>query len=140
MIYNYKCTGKKCGHIQEGEASFKDFKDIHPKCEKCKKLCNYIFIASQVQFILKDGPSGSWPSKGNHFKNYRQKKYEEMGRRQRDRYGDIKRDAIPNYGGQLTGDWQEAQFQAMKDKGPEVAATFNEKVKKERSKSKKIVV
>jgi hypothetical protein len=63
-----------------------------------------------------------------------------MSKRQRDRYGHLKKDAIPNYKGQETGTWAEAQFQALKDKGSESAATFVEKVKEEKKADKKIVV
>lgn len=91
-----------------------------------------------AQFILKDGPSGSYPSKGERFKNYRAKQSEKMEKRQKDRYGDApQRGAVPNYQGRDTGTWQEAQFQAMRDKGAESAATYNDKVKTEKDASTK---
>lgn len=119
------------------------FKEFRPKCVQCGSECEYQFTPSVVQFALKDGPSGSWPSKGNRFKQYRSKRSEEMERRQKDRYGHINRDAIPNYQGQITENWREAQSMAMADKDRQeavgtdsiaVGATYNDKVRKEDSK------
>lgn len=142
MLYDYRCTNvkKKCKNVQEEECSFKTFKTFKPKCKKCGAPCKYEFTPTIIQFALKDGPSGSWPSKGNRFKAFRNKKDEEMKRRQKDRYGHLQRDAIPNYKGKDTGTWQEAQFQALKDKGAESAATFNQKIRLEKKNSKKIIV
>jgi hypothetical protein len=83
---------------------------------------------------FKDGPSGSWPSKGNRFKAYRAKQAEAATRRQNERFASIKNGAVPNYKGQETGTWQEAQITAMKEAGPDSAATFNSKVAEEKSK------
>lgn len=60
-----------------------------------------------------------------------------MEKRQYDRYGDVKSGAIPNYKGVDTGTWKEAQFQALKDKGAESAATYGAKVKEEAAKGVK---
>jgi hypothetical protein len=114
------------------------FKEHHPACEICGAQCSYEFTPTVTQVILKDGPSGSWPSKGNHFQTYRAKRSEEMTKRQKDRYGHLRRDAIPNYDGKDTGTWAEAQFQALKEKGADSAASYNDKVKVERSSGIKI--
>ncbi len=140
--YDFRC--EDCRFLQEEEASMKDFKTVTPKCKECGGKCVYEFTPTVVQFALKDGPSGSWPSKGNRFKQYRAKRSEEMGRRQQDRYGHLNRDALPNYQGQLTEDWREARDIAMKDKESHesrgtdslaVAATFNQAISKEKSKN-----
>lgn len=89
---------------------------------------------------MKDGPSGIAPSKALRFKDYRRKQDEKMQKRQKDRYGHLKRDAIPNYNGQETGTWAEAQFQALKDKGAESAATFVNKVTAEKAADTKIKI
>lgn len=138
--YDFKCTNQECGTEIEDTASMNDYKEHHPKCPECGSSCDYLWKPYAPQAILKDGPSGSWPSKGERFKNYRAKRSEEMGRRQKERYGHIRTDAVPNYEGKETGTWQEAQFQAMKEKGAESAATFNDKVAKEKAADKKIVV
>ena len=88
---------------------------------------------------MRDGPTGSWPSKGGRFKAYRAKKSEEMKGRQKDRYGHLNRDCIPNYQGQQAENWREAQSMAMKDKDrisdPLLTAkTFEPHIKKEQKK------
>jgi hypothetical protein len=77
-----------------------------------------------VQFILKDGPSGSWPSKGERIKSQRKKASEAAGQRQRERYKNPS--LVPNYKGKETDTWDEAQQEALKDKGPESASTYDE--------------
>jgi hypothetical protein len=68
-----------------------------------------------------------------------------MGKRQRDRYGHLNRDAIPNYGGKITEDWREAQSLAMADKERQeavgtdslaVAATYSSKINQEKKKKR----
>jgi putative FmdB family regulatory protein len=141
--YDYRC--EDCQFLQEEEARMSEYKALTPKCKECGGKCRYEFTPTVIQFALKDGPSGSWPSKGNRFKNYRAKRSEEMGRRQRDRYGHLNRDALPNYKGQLTEDWREARDLAMKDKDSHeargtdslaVAATFNPAINKEKAKNR----
>jgi len=116
-----------------------EFRDLRPACIVCGSECAYQFTPTIVQFALKDGPSGSWPSKGNRFKAYRASQSEKMKRKQEDRYGHLNRDCVPNYQGQLTEDWREAQDLAMKDKdkNPDslaTAATFNGQIEKEKRK------
>lgn len=135
--YEYECTA--CKSRREDDASMSSFKEHHPPCLECGSPCDYTFVPTVVQVAFKDGPSGSWPSKGEHFKNYRAKRDEEMRRRQLDRYGPPK-GVLPNYNGEETGSWAEAQFQALKDKGSESASTFNEKVAEEKAADKTIKV
>jgi hypothetical protein len=84
------------------------------------------------QIAFKDGESGSWPSKGERIKKQRAAASAAAARRQRDRYGEPKK-AIPNFNGKLTGTWQEAQFQALKERGTESATTYNNKVLEEKA-------
>jgi len=134
MLYDYECT--KCGNIQEEEAKVAEFKEFEPTCNKCGGKCKYHFTPTVIQFALKDGPSGSWPSKGNRFKNYRAKQSEAVKKRQRERYGGGNK-LIPNYRGQRTEDWREAQSMAMQDKdNPDslaTASTYNEQINKEKA-------
>ncbi len=129
--YFYQC--EKCEAIKEDTASMLTFKDHHPNCDECNSVCNYIFIATVPQTILKDGPTGSWPSKGERYKKYRAKRYEDLGRKQRDRYGKP-RELVPNYDGKETGTWREAQYQAGKERGSESAATYTDRVADEKAK------
>ena len=137
--YSYQCTVESCRHSHEEDHSIMTFKDHHPPCMECGAPCDYIFVPTVPYVSFKDGPSGSWPSKGERFKNYRTKASEDAARRQRDRFGEMK-GAVPNYNGKDTGTWQEAQFQALKDKGAESAATFNQKVAEEKKGDGKIIV
>ncbi len=136
--YTYQCTNEGCKDdegnrtVVEADCNMREFKEAQPPCTSCGDPCAYIFTPSVANFILKDGASGSWPSKGNRFKQYRQKASEAALVRQKDRYGE-KHGAIPNYKGEETGTWEEAKYQAIKDKGLEVAPTFNQKVAEEKA-------
>lgn len=140
MRYDYECQNTECKNVQEEEHSMTGFKEFHPKCVECGTDCNYTWTPTVIQFALKDGPSGVAPGKALSMKNYYDKRTREMKRRQKDRYGHLNREALPNYGGQETGTWAEAQFQALKDKGADAAASFNDKVAVERSKPGKIKI
>jgi predicted nucleic acid-binding Zn ribbon protein len=130
MIYQYVCTA--CGNEQDEECSVNSFKEFRPSCLKCGAECTYQFNPSGVQFVLKDGPSGSWPSKGNRIKQQRAKASEDAGRRQREHYGNSPK-LVPNYGGKETGTWREAQNQALIDRGEKSAATYDSMVKAEQA-------
>lgn len=127
MIYDYRCSN--CGNVQEDECSVNVFKEHHPACVKCGGVCDYQFSPTNVQFILKDGPSGSWPSKGERFKKFRAKASEAAAKRQKERYKTPT--LVPNFNGKQTETWKEAQIEASKEAGPAVAASYNEKVKEE---------
>lgn len=129
MIYQYVCS--KCGNAQDEECSVNSFKEFRPPCVKCGAECEYQFCPSKVHFVLKDGPSGSWPSKGNRFKQYRAKASAAAARRQQERYPTPS--LVPNFKGSETESWREAREQALKEAGPDVAATYDDKVKTESS-------
>ena len=105
----------------------------------CATLCNYEWIPSVPHAVFKDGASGSWPSKGERIKKQRQKASEDAKRRQVDRFGKEPNKLVPNFEGKETGTWQEAQFQAQKERGGQSAATFEKRVSEEKSKDTKIV-
>ena len=107
------------------------FKEHTPLCERCNSVCNYIWVPSVPQVAFKDGPSGSWVSKGLRFKRHRDKESAAAKRRQDERFGDAKQ-LIPNYKGEETGSWKEAQRVAADKNGPESAATYNHLVKSEK--------
>lgn len=132
--YFYKCTKEDCGHVREDDARMSTYEDHHPPCTECGSVCNYTFIPTVPQIAFKDGPTGSWPSKGNHFKEYRRKQSEAAEKRQRDRYGDPQKGAVPNFEGKEARSWVEAQAEALVKRGPESAATYNSKVAEEKSK------
>ena len=130
--YNYKCSSDSCASVIEMEASMKSFRDEHPPCGDCGSPCDYVYVPSVPFVSFKDGPSGSWPSKGERFKKHRAEASAAAERRQRDRYGEVK-GAVPNYQGQEAESWREAQSLAIKDKGLEAAATFEPKIAQENS-------
>jgi hypothetical protein len=110
-----------------------EYADHHPPCLVCATPCNYEYIPSVPHAILKDGPSGSWPSKGERIKKQRQKASEDAARRSRDRYGKEPNKLVPNFQGKETGTWAEAQFQAGKERGDASAATFDKRVTEEKT-------
>lgn len=131
--YQYLCSNQKCNAEIEDTASMSSFKEHHPKCPKCESSMNYIWVPTVTQFILSDGPSGSWPSKGNRFKEYRQKQHEKVGKKQKERYGDGGK-LVPNYAGKETESWAEAKELATKDVGKEAASSFDTIINKESAK------
>lgn len=137
--YDYKCTDEACINVQEEDAKISEYKDFRPECSVCGAECEYVYTPTVVHAVLRDGATGSWPSKGNRFKNYRAKRSEEMKVKQKDRYGHLNRDCIPNYQGQQAESWREAQSMAMsdKDRSPDplqTAKTFEPHIKKEQKK------
>jgi hypothetical protein len=124
--YTFKCS--VCEKITEAELPISiDQKAVHPPCMFCGEPCNYFWVPSVPQIVFRDGATGSWPSKGNRFKQYRQKESERAATRQKARYGEAKV-AIPNYKGEETGTWEEAKSQAIKDKGLEVVPAYDAKI------------
>lgn len=138
--YSFRCSSETCNTIIEDEASIKTYAEHHPLCPTCGSQCNYVWVPYPVHSVLKDGPSGSWPSKGERFKKYRAKQAEIVSRRQKERYGHLHKGVVPNYGGKETGSWREAQIEALKDRGADSAATYNAKVQEELADNTKIKV
>ena len=127
MIYEYRCGS--CGNVQDEHCSVHTFKEYKPACSECGSPCEYQFNPVGTQFVLKDGPSGSWPSKGERIKKQRIKASEAASRRQRDRYRVPS--LVSNFKGKETGSWRDAQTEALKESGPAAAATYDDKVKTE---------
>lgn len=136
--YDYRCTNEECGELREDVASMRDFKEHSPPCLVCASPCKYEYNPTVPHAILKDGPSGSWPSKGERIKKQMQQRSENAARRQRDHVGEGKK-LVPNYDGKETGTWQEAQYLAQKERGTPSAATYDKRVAEEKGQSTKIV-
>lgn len=130
--YSYKCISSECGLVFECDATMTEFKYLRPICYSCGSQGEYTYVPSVPFVSFLDGPSGSWPSKGDRFKAHRAKASEDAAKRQRDRYGEVK-GAVPNYKGQECESWREAQSEAVKEKGIEVAKTFESKIAEESS-------
>lgn len=148
MTYDYACSNPLCSKTTEFEHSVDGFKEFRPPCPHCGAPCGYEFNPTVIQFAIKDGPSGISPSKAIRINKHMAEKHERLGKRQRDRYGHLKRDVIPNFQGQVTESWREAQSLAMADKDFQeanrtdslaVAETFNAKIEQEKQGDSKIV-
>ncbi len=129
--YHYSCTA--CEVVREDVASMRDFKEHEPACEKCGAVCRYVYVPTVPQVAFKDGPSGSWPSKGERIKKQRAVASEQAGKRQVERYGKNPNQLVPNFQGKETGTWAEAQYQAERERGKESAATYAGKVTEEKA-------
>lgn len=147
MIYFYRCENPLCSFLLEAEHPVNGFKEFQPRCTKCGEVCTYEFNPTVVQFAIKDGPSGTSPSKAMRIQKQMREKHERVGRKQQDRYGHLRRDVVPNFQGKMTENWREAQSLAMADKdfheanrtdSLAVASTFNDKINKEKQGDSKI--
>lgn len=130
--YGYRCPNEECKDLREDVASIKSYEEHHPPCLVCATPCNYEYIPSVPHAVLKDGPSGSWPSKGERIKKQRQKASEAAASRSRDRYGKEPNKLVPNFDGNETETWREAQSMAQKERGVASAATFDSRVAAEK--------
>lgn len=148
MQYDFRCENPLCSKITEHSHSVNGFKEFRPPCPTCGSPSVYEFNPTVVQFAIKDGPSGTSPSKALRVQKQMREKHERVGRKQQERYGHLSRDVVPNYDGNRTENWKEAQSLAMQDKeslekrGTDslaVAATYNAKINKESGGEKKIV-
>lgn len=88
-----------------------------------------LFDPGTVGFVLKDGISGGWSSKADKENKYRKRRYEEMGRRQRDHAPRTR--LVPNHGGKLAGKWADVQDHVHTTKGAAAAATYDRLVTEE---------
>lgn len=129
--YDYRCA--KCGSVQEEQSSVDKFKEFKPECVKCGAECSYQFNPKGIDFILRDGPTGSWPSKGGRIKAQRMKASQDAASRQKKRFGNLNTKAIPNYKGNEASDWTEAKEMAAKDVGAEKAAVYDFKIAEEKA-------
>lgn len=125
--YDYQCTNPECASVQEETMSIssKDGAVIH--CKVCGALSQYIFTPSLVHMSLKgDG----WPSKTIKEKSYRAKRSIHMAQKQRDH---VEKPTLqPNFNGQATGSWADAQT-AAHDAGKN-HTSYDNLVAKEKSK------
>jgi len=78
----------------------------------CGSNAEIVFNPGAVSFVLKDGQSGGWTSKAGKENAYRKKRQAHMAQRERDHV--FKSRLQPNFNGQETGTWKEAQEQARK--------------------------
>jgi len=124
--YDFKCTNPDCENVQEEvmKISEKDTKKI--TCNECGNHSVYIFTPTICQVRLKgDG----WPSKSEREKNYRKKRTQIMKKRQEDH---VKKPELrPNFNGEMTGTWADAQA-AAHDAGKNISS-YDNLVQKEKA-------
>jgi putative FmdB family regulatory protein len=123
--YDYYCD--RCGYTNEVVHSMAETPEI--KCPECNGTMERLISHNVGGFILKGGS----PSIHSREKENRRKRSEEMGRRQKERYGTPGR-VKPNIAGIETGTWQNAHTIAQeikKDTGivPETYAPLAAKEK-----------
>ena len=124
--YDYGCP--KCGKKEEHIHGM--LEKIEFKCPDCGAIMEKMFSPNIGGFILKGGT----PAINYREKQYRQKRAEEMKRRQQERYGKGAR-VKPNIAGIETGTWENAHKIAQEIKPetgiiPETYAPLAEKEKK----------
>ncbi len=88
-----------------------------------------VFNPGRVGFTLKDGESGGWPSRTSKELKFRRRRYDEMGRRQKEHAPKTR--LVPNHGGQLADKWADVQDHVHTTSGAAAAATYDQLVAKE---------
>lgn len=88
-----------------------------------------VFNPTGVGFILKDGPSGGWMSKGYKEKKYREDRSQAMARREMNHV--FKTKLIPNLNGQEASSWKDVRDEVRTQTGDVAASTYDAHVAKE---------
>jgi predicted nucleic acid-binding Zn ribbon protein len=128
----YKMECLECGQIEDRRLTYAQFDaaKVEPiPCSCCQKPFRFAFSPGSLGFILKEGESGGWASKSIKENAYRGKRAIRMKQREKDHV--FKSRLQPNYDGEETGTWKEAQEQARKVGGNLSASTYEPLVKKE---------
>ena len=129
--YDYACPS--CGTVEEHVHGMNVTPEI--KCA-CGTVMGKIFSHNMGGFIMKGGT----PTTHYKEKRYRQKRNEEISKKQQERWGDTGPKVTPNIAGHETGTWQHAH-QIAKEIQPETGInTETYKALAEKEGEKKIVV
>jgi hypothetical protein len=80
------------------------------ECTACQGKAVLEFNPGDVTFVLRDGPSGGWTSKAGKENAYRARRNKILDKKTKDHV--FKTRLIPNFEGQQTESWREAQEQA----------------------------
>lgn len=105
--YDYQCTDPQCRNVQEETMRISEKENAVIHCKSCGSPAQYVFTPTLVHMSLKgDG----WPSKTIKEKNYRKKRSAHMSKKQRDH---VQKPTLqPNFNGEATGTWADAQTAA----------------------------
>ena len=134
----YALACLECGRNEDRRMSFSDYDKIKSGstpvvCPSCQENMTVSFQPGKVAFVLKDSSTGGWVSKADKENKYRKAHREVMAQRERDHV--FKTTLQPNYKGEETGTWREAQEAARKEHGDAAAVTYTPHVVKENAKS-----
>lgn len=88
-----------------------------------------VFNPTGVGFILKDGPSGGWMSKGYKEKKYREDRSQVMARREKSHA--FKTKLVPNLDGREASSWKDVRDEVRTQTGDVAASTYDAHVAKE---------
>lgn len=98
--YDYKCPD--CENVEEHLHSMKETPEIH--CSKCEAVMSRLISRNIAGFSIKGGTAAiHWKEKRNRLKNR-----EDLGRKQRERYGSGPQVA-PNIAGVRQDSWSDCQ-------------------------------
>jgi len=127
-VYTFKCP---CGKGFDKRLTFAGYDRVKEgtesvPCPDCGKLTILTFAPGEFTTILKDGESGGWASKATKENKYRSQRYVDMGKRTKENVAPTP--LVPNYKGEETGTWKEAQEKARKEKGDDAASTYEPRV------------
>ena len=133
-LYSTKCVS--CRYEKDVRLSYKQYDEVRAgttplSCAECGEKAEIQFAPGNLGLSFKDCPSGGWASKDMKEKEYRTKRQGAMARRERDHV--FKPKLVPNYKGEETGTWREAQHVASKEKGDLSAVTYEPLVQQEKS-------
>ena len=142
--YSTRCEG--CGNTAEVRLSFVNYESVKMgvktlECSSCQGKAVLAFNPGAVAFVLKDGESGGWTSKAGKENAYRARRSKILAQKTKDHV--FKTQLIPNFEGQQTESWREAQEQAratphVDTEGRTVArdvSTYEPLVKQEQSRT-----
>lgn len=107
----------------------------HPSlgCPSCGSLSYQVAFSfpANLGFVLKEGDTGGWASKGAKENRWRKEHTAEIARRQKEHHAPVTR-LVPNYEGKEADRWSDIQDHVRSTKGREAADTYNPLVAKEK--------
>lgn len=131
--YSTKCAS--CRAEKDVRLTFSQYDEVQAGTRKIACSCGadteIQFAPGHIGFSFKDGESGGWASKAMKENAYRANRSQVMARRERDHV--FKNKLVPNYKGEETGTWREAQHVAQKEGGELSAVTYEPLVQKEQT-------